>query len=68
MHFDLEQASKIFESDEGKELADNITHLAQELKEIQNIYESATKEITTKLEILDGEFEARNKRNPIHSI
>ncbi len=40
----------------------------EELQELLNIYQSATKEISTKLEILNDEFQTRHKRNPIHSI
>ena len=68
MQFDLERASDLLSTEEGQFFADNINNLAQQLTEILNIYESATKEIVTKLEILDSEFQARNKRNPIHQI
>lgn len=68
MQFDLERASDLLSTEEGQFFAENINNLAQQLTEILNIYESATKEIATKLEILDSEFQARNKRNPIHQI
>ncbi|HNX64456.1 MAG TPA: GTP pyrophosphokinase family protein [Oscillospiraceae bacterium] len=68
MQFDLERASDLLSTEEGQFFAENINNLAQQLTEILNIYESATKQIVTKLEILDSEFQARNKRNPIHQI
>ncbi|MCX7658865.1 MAG: GTP pyrophosphokinase family protein, partial [Oscillospiraceae bacterium] len=52
----------------GQSLASSIIDFAQELLEMENMYESATKEIATKLEILDSEFQVKNKRNPIHQI
>ncbi len=35
---------------------------------VQCQYQAAMKEVTTKLEILDDEFQTRHKRNPIHSM
>lgn len=48
-------------SDELKEQFDG-------LLKMDMIYKSALKEISTKLEILDHEFQSRHKRNPIHFI
>lgn len=39
-----------------------------EYAKINKNYQSAIKEITTKLEILDGDFQLRHMHNPIHSI
>ena len=39
-----------------------------EYTKINKNYQSAIKEITTKLEILDGDFQLRHMHNPIHSI
>ena len=36
--------------------------------EIQHLYQSATREISTKLEILDDEFQFIHRRNPIHHM
>jgi len=36
--------------------------------EMQHLFQSATREISTKLEILDDEFQVVHKRNPIHHI
>lgn len=66
MQNELAQASNFIMS--NKDFAENVTEIANELIKIQNIYESAAKEVTTKLEILDSEFQARNQRNPIHQI
>ena len=68
MQFDSTEVAKFFNGNQGQEIAANIMELAQSLLEIENIYQSATKEISTKLEILDDEFQTRNKRNPIHQI
>jgi len=46
----------------------DLTEQIEELVELQMIYKSAVKEISTKLEILDDEFQSRHKRNPIHTI
>jgi putative GTP pyrophosphokinase len=41
---------------------------AQKFVEVRNVYHSAIREVSTKLEILDDEFEARNDYNPIHHM
>lgn len=41
---------------------------AQKFMEIRNIYHSAIREVSTKLEILDDEFEVKNDYNPIHHM
>lgn len=63
-----EQVSQFLSEKEGQELAADMIELAQSLFEMENVYQAATKEISTKLEILDDEFHTRNKRNPIHQI
>ena len=68
MQIDKQKIENFFNEYQGQEIAADIIELAQSLQEIQNIYLSATKEISTKLEILDDEFQARHKRNPIHQI
>lgn len=47
---------------------DKIEKMLQEYLTVQCIYAAAIKEVRTKLEILDDEFNYRHKRNPIHSI
>lgn len=39
-----------------------------ELAELMHVYNSAMKEISTKLEVLDDEFHIRNSHNPIHHL
>lgn len=46
----------------------DLTEQIEELIELQMNYKSAVKEISTKLEILDDEFQTKHKRNPIHTI
>ncbi|MDO9535218.1 MAG: GTP pyrophosphokinase family protein [Bacillota bacterium] len=41
---------------------------AEELLELQSLYKSAIREISTKLEILDDEFQIRFQRDPIHHM
>ena len=43
-------------------------HNYQELLEMQQLYNAAIKEIETKLDILNNEFNVRYMRNPIHHI
>jgi phage terminase small subunit len=64
---DIEQAKML--KDAFKQIEpQNIEKILQEYIEIRNIYNAAIKEVRTKLEILDDEFNYRYKRNPIHSI
>jgi len=47
------------------------TQAIEDLKDfvrVQHVYNSAVKEITTKIEILDDEFHSRFDHNPIHHI
>lgn len=53
---------------ELQQLPYNLTEQLDELIELEMIYSSAVKEVSTKLEILDDEFQSRHKRNPIHNI
>ena len=39
-----------------------------EYNDMQVLYRSAIREVSTRLEVLDDEFSFRHKRNPIHSI
>ena len=42
--------------------------LLQEYREMVQLYDSAIREVRTKLEVLDNEFRVRYARNPIHHI
>ncbi len=59
-------------SDPRKDRADQLTEQFQEIMEqyfsIQCRYQSAIREVQTKLEILDDEFQAKHSRNPIHHM
>lgn len=68
MAFDIEETTSLLLHKDSENFAMNINEVVQELLELDNMYNAATKEISTKLEILDDEFQARNKRNPIHRI
>lgn len=41
---------------------------AMQFQQVMMLYESGIKQITTKLDILNSEFNARHKRNPIESV
>lgn len=51
-------------SDEYKALASD----AQDFLAVRNVYQAAIKEISTKLEILDDEFQVNHDYNPIHHM
>ena len=68
MQIENTEVARFLNGNAGQKMAADIMELAQSLLEMENIYQSATKEISTKLEILDDEFQTRNKRNPIHQI
>ncbi len=48
--------------------SDDVQALRRSFLEMQHLYQSATREISTKLEILDDEFQMIHKRNPIHNM
>ncbi len=48
--------------------SDDFEGLKVSFFEMQHLYQSATREISTKLEILDDEFQVIHKRNPIHHM
>jgi putative GTP pyrophosphokinase len=45
-----------------------MTHVVKDFLVLQNLYNAAIKEISTKLEILDEEFQVLYSHNPIHHI
>lgn len=47
---------------------EDMQNIRESFFEMQHLYESATHEIKTKLEILDNEFNFKHKRNPIHHM
>ncbi len=47
---------------------ERFTEMMEQYVTLQCRYKSALREIRTKLEILDEEFQMRNKRNPIHNM
>lgn len=57
---------------EDEEIKDNPYEVARilmkELNGMQNAYRSAIKEVQTKLDILNDEFQSTHERNPIHMI
>ncbi len=47
---------------------EDIKSLKKSFFEMQHLYQSAIRELSTKLEILDDEFQVTHKRNPIHHM
>lgn len=50
------------------ELQGQILKDTEEFMKLENLYKSAIREISTKLEILDDEFQIQFQRNPIHHM
>ncbi len=58
-------------ADDNKGIFDDpkaILNKAMEFQHLLMLYESGIKQITTKLEILEDEFQSKHKRNPIETI
>lgn len=58
-------------ADDNRGLFDNpnaILDTAMQFQQLLMLYESGIKQITTKLEILEDEFESKHERNPIETI
>lgn len=49
-------------------LNEDFTDMLERFLSIQCRYQAAIREVRTKLEIMDEEFQLRNKRNPIHHM
>lgn len=47
---------------------ENLVKVLKEILKLQQIYEGAIKEISTKLEVLDDEFNIKYSHNPIHHM
>ncbi|MBQ8555039.1 MAG: GTP pyrophosphokinase family protein [Clostridia bacterium] len=54
--------------DRMQQMSAEFQKMVDEFFNIQSRYSAAIREIQTKLEILDDEFQLRHKRNPIHHI
>jgi putative GTP pyrophosphokinase len=62
-------ASHLFKEIHNSPLSEDSTmKMIREFNKIENLYLSATREIATKLEILNSEFQYSKERNPIHNI
>ena len=51
-----------------QQVSEEFQHMVEEFFLVQSRYSAAIKEIQTKLEILDDEFQMRHRRNPIDRI
>jgi len=49
-------------------VSDDLEGFKMKYLRMQHLYQSATREVSTKLEILDDEFQLIHKRNPIHHM
>ncbi len=68
MEFEHNKAMAMLEGFNSDEFPEEIIKATQEFMATQNIYMAATREIATKLEILNDEFKYIQDRNPIHQI
>ena len=51
-----------------QQMTDQFQRLVDDFFEVQCRYQAAIKEVQTKLEILDDEFQTKHRRNPIHHM
>ena len=51
-----------------QQVSEEFQRMVEEFFLVQSRYSAAIKEIQTKLEILDDEFQMRHRRNPIHHM
>lgn len=65
---DLKRASYLFEGMKGRILPEELINTIRSFIATENLYSSATREIATKLENLNSEFNSTHERNPIHLI
>jgi putative GTP pyrophosphokinase len=65
---DLTKAAYFLDGLMDKNLPDEVVSVINSLLVVENLYSSATREITTKLENLNDEFKHVKDRNPIHEI
>lgn len=59
---------KVFVGNETNDPYELAQTLIKELFDLENTFSAASKEIRTKLEILNDEFQSTHERNPIHNI
>ena len=57
-----------FEESTVPQIADQFQKLVDDFFAVQCRYESAIRQVKTKLENLDAEFQMRHRRNPIHHM
>ncbi len=65
---DIKRASYLFEGMKGRMLPEDLINTIRSFIATENLYSSATREIATKLENLNSEFNSTHERNPIHLI
>ena len=51
-----------------QQVSEEFQHMVEDFFLVQSRYSAAIREIQTKLEILDDEFQMRHQRNPIHHM
>lgn len=68
MEIDYSKATRLFDGVEREVTPDDISEIIQSFLAVEYIYLSATREISTKLEILNDEFKITMDRNPIQQI
>ncbi len=61
---ELVRMQQMLADDSGREMMENMF----KFMELEHLYESAIREVKTKLEILDSEFRTKYSYNPIHHI
>lgn len=61
---ELVRMQQMLADDSGREMMENML----KFMELEHLYESAIREVKTKLEILDSEFRTKYSYNPIHHI
>jgi len=67
-NIDHEKMAYIFEGMTGEVIPDDTLAIIRSFIVVQNLYSSAIREITTKLENLNDEFRYTRDRNPIHQL
>lgn len=67
-NMDHEKMAYIFEGMTGEVIPDDTLAIIRSFIVVQNLYSSAIREITTKLENLNDEFRYTRDRNPIHQL
>lgn len=68
MEFEQPRAAYLFDGVTGSILPEEIVKAIRDFLKTENLYLSATREVTTKLEVLNDEFKNTKDRNPIQFI